>query len=108
MTCKNFGLKVETFYTTLQIHIQIFNHISESKTLVCESTHDEENFAIRYDKLVIAVGVKTNTFGIESIVEGDGIYFLKHLYHARMIRNNIIDSFEKAGEYTHFFTSLVF
>jgi NADH dehydrogenase FAD-containing subunit len=30
-------------------------------------------------------------------VEGDGIYFLKHLYHARNIRNNIIDSFEKAA-----------
>lgn len=67
------------------------------KTLVCESTHDQEKFKIRYDKLVIAVGVKTNTFGIKSIVEGDGIYFLKHLYHARNIRNNIIDSFEKAA-----------
>lgn len=29
--------------------------------------------------------------------EGNGIYFLKHLYHARKIRNNIIDSFEKAA-----------
>ncbi len=70
---------------------------ADEKTLVCESTHDQEKFAIRYDKLVIAVGVKTNTFGIESIVEGNGIYFLKHLYHARNIRNNIIDSFEKAS-----------
>jgi NADH dehydrogenase/NADH:ubiquinone reductase (non-electrogenic) len=32
-----------------------------------------------------------------SIVEGEGIYFLKHLYHARKIRNNIIDSFEMAA-----------
>jgi len=47
--------------------------------------------------LVIAVGVKTNTFEIESIQEGEGVYFLKHLYHARNIRNNIIDSFEKAS-----------
>lgn len=31
------------------------------------------------------------------MTEGDGIYFLKHLYHARNIRNNIIDSFEKAS-----------
>jgi NADH dehydrogenase FAD-containing subunit len=69
----------------------------DTKTLICESTHDNETFAIKYDKLVIAVGVKTNTFGIESIQEGNGIYFLKHLYHARNIRNNIIDSFEKAA-----------
>ena len=50
-----------------------------------------------YDKLIVSVGVKTNTFGIESIQEGNGIYFLKHLYHARSIRNNVIDSFEKAA-----------
>lgn len=69
----------------------------EKKTILCESIHDQEEFTIDYDKLVIAVGVKTNTFGIESIQEGNGIYFLKHLYHARQIRNNIIDSFEKAA-----------
>ena len=37
----------------------------EDKSLICESTHDNEKFKIKYDKLVIAVGVKTNTFGIE-------------------------------------------
>jgi NADH dehydrogenase FAD-containing subunit len=68
-----------------------------TRTLICQSTHDKEEFAIKYDKLVIAVGVKTNNFGIDSIREGGGIYFLKHLYHARNIRNNIIDSFEKAA-----------
>ena len=69
----------------------------KTKTILCESTFDDDKFAIKYDKLVIAVGVKTNTFGIDSIQEGDGIYFLKHLYHARNIRNNIVDSFEKAA-----------
>jgi NADH dehydrogenase FAD-containing subunit len=69
---------------------------TENKKIVCESTHDHKVFELDYDKLVIAVGVKTNTFNIESIQEGDGIYFLKHLWHARQIRNNIIDSFEKA------------
>ena len=38
---------------------------------------------VKYDKLIIGVGVKTNTFGIESVKEGDGIFFLKHLFHAR-------------------------
>jgi NADH dehydrogenase FAD-containing subunit len=37
------------------------------------------------------------TFGIPSIQEGNGIFFLKQLKHARGIRNNIIDSFEKAS-----------
>jgi NADH dehydrogenase FAD-containing subunit len=73
------------------------------KTILCESIYykDEsgrpEKFVMEYDKLVIGVGVKTNTFGIESIKEGDGVHFLKHLYHARNIRNNIIECFEKAA-----------
>jgi NADH dehydrogenase FAD-containing subunit len=37
------------------------------------------------------------TFGIPSIKEGNGIFFLKQLKHARGIRNNIVDSFEKAA-----------
>lgn len=60
------------------------------------SIHNDE-FVIEYDKLVIAVGVKTATFGIESIKQGDGLFFLKNLAHARAIRTNIIDSFEKAA-----------
>jgi NADH dehydrogenase FAD-containing subunit len=38
-----------------------------NKKLICESTHGKEIFEVEYDKLVIAVGVKTNTFGIQSI-----------------------------------------
>jgi NADH dehydrogenase len=68
----------------------------ENKKLKIESVHNDI-FEIDYDKLVIAVGVKTNTFGIPSIQEGNGIFFLKTLRHARGIRNNIIDSFEKAA-----------
>ncbi|CAB9510285.1 Internal alternative NAD(P)H-ubiquinone oxidoreductase A1, mitochondrial [Seminavis robusta] len=68
----------------------------ENKTITVQSVHDD-TFEITYDKLVIAVGVKTNTFGIPSIQEGNGIFFLKTLKHARMIRNNIIDVFEKAA-----------
>lgn len=72
------------------------------KTILCESIYNDETnlperFMIKYDKLVIGVGVKTNTFGIDSIKEGDGVHFLKHLYHARNIRNHIIECFEKAA-----------
>ena len=73
---------------------------TKNKKILCD-TGSGEIFELHYDKLVIAVGVKTNTFGIESIREGekkgDGIFFLKHLAHARAIRDNIIDSFEKAS-----------
>lgn len=61
----------------------------------------KDMFELEYDKLVIAVGVKTNTFGIESIKSAqqrnDDVFFLKRLEHARAIRTNIIDSFEKAS-----------
>jgi NADH dehydrogenase FAD-containing subunit len=68
---------------------------------VCEASNHQE-FEISYDKLVIAVGVKTNTFGIESINkaakdEKDCVYFLKQLQHARAIRDRIIDVFEMAS-----------
>jgi NADH dehydrogenase/NADH:ubiquinone reductase (non-electrogenic) len=73
---------------------------AEKKTIKLES-FTRDIFEIEYDKLVIAVGVKTNTFGIESIKaaqeKGDDIFFLKRLHHARAIRANIIDSFEKAS-----------
>ena len=74
------------------------NH--ERKTVTVES-FTKDLFELEYDKLVIAVGVKTNTFGIESIdsaqQRGDDVFFLKRLQHARAIRTNIIDSFEKAS-----------
>lgn len=68
----------------------------DNKKIVCQSVHND-TFEFEYDKLVIAVGVQTNTFGIPSIKEGEDIFFLKQLNHARGIRNNIIDSFEKAA-----------
>jgi NADH dehydrogenase FAD-containing subunit len=41
--------------------------------------------------------INNKTFGIPSIQEGNGIFFLKQLAHARGIRNNIVDCFEKAA-----------
>jgi hypothetical protein len=39
----------------------------DNKSLVCESIHDKQQFDVEYDKLVMAMGVKTNTFKIPSI-----------------------------------------
>jgi NADH dehydrogenase FAD-containing subunit len=70
------------------------------KKVMCESI-DHAMFELEYDKLIIAVGVKTNTFGIQSIFDAerkrDSVFFLKQLEHARLIRTNIIDAFEKAS-----------
>jgi len=70
-------------------------------------------FKIKYDKLVLAMGTKSNTFGvpgIESTEEDIGnnktgtnrhnVFFLKQLEHARSIRNRIIECFERASSPT--------
>ncbi len=56
-------------------------------------------FEVSYDKLVIAVGTKTNTFNIPGIEEREGknVFFFKQLLHARQVRNKIIDCFERAS-----------
>ena len=56
-------------------------------------------FELDYDYLVIAAGMKTNTFGTPGVEEREGkeVFFLKHLYHARQIRNRTIECFERAA-----------
>ncbi|KAI9098330.1 FAD/NAD(P)-binding domain-containing protein [Phlyctochytrium arcticum] len=53
-------------------------------------------FSLAYDKLVIAVGAYSNTFGIPG-VEKHGL-FLKEISHAQKIRARIIECFEMASE----------
>ena len=57
------------------------------------------SFNVPYDKLVIAVGTKSNTFGVPGLVSQeeerlgssgtnkDNVFFLKQLQHSRAIRN---------------------
>ncbi|KAL7580393.1 hypothetical protein ACA910_004418 [Epithemia clementina (nom. ined.)] len=80
------------------VHARAQSLDTVNKLVHCESVHSDK-FSVEYDKLVIAVGVQTNTFGIPSIQHdsAQGIFFLKQLAHARAIRTNIIDSFEKAA-----------
>lgn len=67
-------------------------------------------FKVGYDKLVIAVGTKSNTFNVpglenqeEEIVHSStgtnrhNVFFLKQLEQARAIRNRIIECFERAS-----------
>eukprot|EP00178_Gracilaria_changii_P021560 TRINITY_DN63_c2_g1_i3.p1 TRINITY_DN63_c2_g1~~TRINITY_DN63_c2_g1_i3.p1 ORF type:complete len:502 (-),score=111.30 TRINITY_DN63_c2_g1_i3:770-2275(-) len=52
-------------------------------------------FQVPYDVLVIAVGERTTTFGVEGANKYG--YFLKEISDARRLRNRILDSLEKAA-----------
>ncbi|KAI0567280.1 Pyridine nucleotide-disulfide oxidoreductase [Gracilaria domingensis] len=52
-------------------------------------------FQLPYDVLVVAVGEKTTTFGVEGARKYG--YFLKEISDARRLRNKILDSLEKAA-----------
>lgn len=80
-----------------QAKAKYIDHVQ--KEVVCTGLFDAIEFRVCYDVLVIAVGVKTNTFKTMNIEEREGkeVFFLKHLYHARAIRNRTIEMFEMAA-----------
>jgi len=55
-------------------------------------------FFIEYDHLLCAVGANNNTFGTPGVKEH--AFFLKEAKHARIIRRNILDLFERASSPT--------
>ena len=85
-----------------------------NKEVVCKNLYERGEFKLKYDKLVLAVGTKSNTFGVpgfESTEEDQtgqnqtgtnrhNVFFLKQLQHARSVRNRIIDCFERASSPT--------
>ncbi|MDX2129331.1 MAG: FAD-dependent oxidoreductase [Chloroherpetonaceae bacterium] len=66
-----------------------------NKTIGCRSAILDEEFEVKYDVLVIAVGASNNTFGIEGVKEH--AVFLKELDDARILRRKILDNFELAA-----------
>lgn len=69
-----------------------------TKTLTCYDAFDEKReFKVTYDKLVLACGSETNTFGIKGVEDSPNVFFLKQLSHARSIRNRLIECFERAS-----------
>lgn len=66
------------------------------KIVRCKSVLDASRFDLTFDKLVIAVGMVSNTFGVSG-VEKYALY-LKDLTDARAIRQRIIDCFERAAQ----------
>jgi len=68
------------------------------KTILCEELGDfggSNQFTLSYDKLIIGVGCKANTYNIPGVEEY--AYFLKELHDARKIRGRIIELFERAS-----------
>lgn len=51
------------------------------------------NFYLPYDKLVVGVGSKTNTHGVDGL---ENCHFLKSVEDARAIRRQVITNFERA------------
>jgi len=72
---------------------------TDRKVVQCEDLFKKHDFEVRYDYLLVAAGNKTNTFNIPGVDEHEGVavLFLKHLYHARLIRNRILECFERAS-----------
>lgn len=68
----------------------------ECESVVCEGNSCEiQDFVVEYDKLLVAVGAQTNTFGIPGVREH--CCFLKSVQDARQIRTAIVHCFERAN-----------
>jgi len=79
------------------------------RTLKCRDIFDADRsassgtapnfFDVGFDQLVVGVGCKTNTFNTPGVAEREGreVFFLKHLFHARQIRNRVLECFERAS-----------
>lgn len=71
----------------------------KSKVIKCEDISPFKSaspvFTIPYNKLVLAVGATSNTFGTKGVVEN--CFFLKNLEDGAAIRNRIIDCMESCA-----------
>lgn len=68
----------------------------ENKIAHCEGKFKQTPFELKYDRVVIAVGAISNTFGIPGVAEH--CYFLKEIQDARNIRHEVIQCFERASK----------
>ncbi|KAL0576116.1 hypothetical protein V5O48_005863 [Marasmius crinis-equi] len=77
-----------------------FSSVIERSTGTPATSHPDEkpleSFNMKYDKLVIAVGAYSQTFGIPGVKEH--AHFLKDVKDARAIRSRILECFEQASQ----------
>ncbi|CAG8733559.1 9312_t:CDS:2, partial [Ambispora leptoticha] len=65
----------------------------DNKLVEVRSDDSEKSFYVPYDKLIIAVGSQSMTYGVEGI---EYCHFLKTINDARKLRKTIMDNLEKA------------
>ena len=68
-----------------------------NKKLHCTEVFKNNSFIMDYDYLVLSPGSETNTFNVPGVEGNPRVFFLKQLDQARLIRNKLIESFERAG-----------
>jgi NADH:ubiquinone reductase (H+-translocating) len=82
----------------LHYHQAYCNQVEfNEKTLHCSELFKNTPFELKYDYLVVAPGSETNTFNVPGVDGNPRVFFLKQLDQARLIRNKLIESFERAG-----------
>lgn len=64
----------------------------DENIVVCKAELTNEEYELKYDKLVIGVGATSNTFGIPGVKEN--AFFMKEISDARKVRDRIISNFE--------------
>lgn len=67
----------------------------EQNRLMDDTSHDDTEYWINYDVLVMATGATTNTFGTPGALEN--CQFLKTVQDALRIRCTVLDNFERAA-----------
>jgi len=73
---------------------------TKTRAVECADVFDDSGrtFRVAYDFLVVATGCKTHTFNTAGVTdERQDLCYLKHLYHARKIRNRVLECFERAS-----------
>ena len=67
---------------------------AHEKYITCQDDTNSSNTTVPYDKLIIACGAVSNTFGIQGVREH--ALFLKDISDARRIRHRVLTCFEQA------------
>ncbi|CAB9513606.1 Internal alternative NAD(P)H-ubiquinone oxidoreductase A1, mitochondrial [Seminavis robusta] len=63
--------------------------------LTVQDNSEIDEFEVPYDRLIVSVGARVNTFGIKGVEEYCS--YLKQVDHARKIRRKIVSLFERAN-----------
>ncbi|GAB5371846.1 hypothetical protein AAMO2058_001614800 [Amorphochlora amoebiformis] len=67
----------------------------KNKSVLCSVGSESQDMSVPYDKLVVAVGADSATYGIKGVKEN--AYPLKEVEHAVAIRSKLLSLFERAS-----------